>query len=799
MITLTNAKKTYTSKNSKVDALDGVSLSLAAEGFVCVLGESGCGKTTLLNILGGLDELTGGSMSVGGQDTANFSEADWNGYRSSSVGFVFQQCCMISHMSILKNVELALAVSGEGGSRRERALAALGAVGVGGIADKLPDEVSGGQLQRAAIARAIVNDPSVILADEPTGALDTRNSENIMRLLKELSATKLVVMVTHNRELAAKYATRLIEMSDGKIISDTAPVSASAPDGGAKKSSPAGIALPETIKLASGNLLSKKIQTTIVSVVGSIGIIAVCAVLILSAWFSSFVYNVENDLLMTYGITAGGAIDVGSVVAAALANGEFDASKLAKDDVYVHTLLGELYKEVDSSYDIDEDYLKYVGALDEELYRYIKYNYGKSMNSNIFTETTVGSITATSSLDYISSLATGYSLTAQTVLSMFSYFSELPNRESAVLDTCELVHGSYPTAKEHLVFVVNENDTVYDYALALLGYYSLNDVSNFFNGKTEGLKYTWSYEELVAKKFTYFYNDIVYSAEGDGNFSQMTSASRSLRPLEAASGEGINLEITGVLKCRADSGALPTGLYYTEALTQHAIGVEGDSAIVKRMTDGSGVFTDPMSGNEMNEANWNALLSRLGGKSLPAVVEIFASDVGSKSKILDYLAAWNTAHPDAKVNYVDNVGTVTSLIGSIIDNATVMLIALTGISLIITAVMTGVVSFLSVKERKREIGLLRCLGARRADIARLFSIETVLTGFISGLAGVVAAYITLLLVWLFGSIMLVSVSLLVWWQALLCIAASVVLNLLAGLIPSLSAARMSPVAALRSD
>lgn len=801
MIRLDHAKKIYTTKTSRVSALDDVSLDFSDSGFVCVLGPSGCGKTTLLNILGGLDELSSGGMSINDADCTGFNEKDWNEYRNGSVGFVFQQCCLIPRMSLLKNVELTLAVSGmTSGERKIKAMAALAEVGISDIAGKTPDEVSGGQLQRAAIARAVVNDPSVVLADEPTGSLDSVSSENIMRILKKISQTKLVVMVTHNRELAEKYATRIIEMSDGKIISDTGAISG--PSGTAAGQTPARINLAETAKLAGGNLLSKKLQTAIITAVGSIGIVGVCIVLALSAWFGSYVDKIENDMLSMYGITAGGSVDLSTVISAAYGvTGEFDTTGLLGNDVYVNTIIRELYESVDSSAEIDESYLDYLKQMPHGLYRYMMYDYGMHINSNIFTEAVMSGVNLTVSLDYITNLSGSYSETVQSALSMLGYFSELPDNQAGILKQYDLVYGGYPSSKDQLVFVINENDTVYDYAMALLGYYSFNEISDYFAGNLEDLKLSWSYEELTAKKFSYFNNDLVYKKQSSGKYNIFTGGSSSARPLAVTEGEGVQLSVAGVLKNTSPDAGLASGLYYTKHLADYARANAAASNIVKDMlaAKASGSTSNPYTGERIVDAQWQTMLRALGGNGMPMTVDIFASSVGAKSQVLSYLKGWNDNHPDTPVKYVDNVGTVTSLISSVIGNATVLLVVLTGISLIITAVMTGIVSFMSVKERKKEIGILRCIGARRMDIARMFSIETALTGLVSGILGIIVAYAALWIVGLTGAIALVSVATLPWWQALICVAASMLLSLAAGLIPSLKASHQNPVEALRSD
>lgn len=803
MLKVTNLTKIYaTADGITTRALDNVNLEFGDKGLVCVLGPSGCGKTTLLNVIGGIDAADGGRVDFNDASVSEMSEKARNAYRSGSVGFVFQRGNLLAHLSVIENVALALSLAGL--PKREqlsKAADALKRVGMYDSRDKKPEQLSGGQYQRVAIARAVAGEPSVILADEPTGSLDNTSGETVMSLLKELSANCLVITVTHNERLAERFASRVIRLSDGKVSADTCP---EVPD--ARSSVSVSFEKPrrhkvKSVALACRNLTGNKLRSAVLSVASAISIIGLCIVFALLGGFAAFTVEIEQNMLSTMPISVGeGSYDITDL----LASGETDVriDKL-DDEVYVRELLSSTYFRVVNTKEINEEYTDYIKNMDASLYNNIFYDYGVDMGAHIFTEAALNNVTLNVALNYVYTLAGEFSDVASTVLSSVSYFSELPDSRSLVESGYECVYGKYPEGADELVFIVDEDGSVDDYVMALLGYYSFNDVVGFLGGKNEGIKRLWKYGELTDKKYSFFNNDIVYTENLSGTFTVNTSFSRSVRPLEISDPvDGMELSVAGVLKRKAGSvyDGLAPGLYYTSALKDYCVGDSADSRIVQRMRQDSNKseYVNPITGMPVMETNWKQLLRSYGGVSSVGGMRIFAGSVESKRAVLDYLAAWNETNPDYKVNYADNVSAILSYATDIIDKVAVLLIAVSVSALLVSAILLSVNTLLSVRNRTKEIGILRCIGAARADILLMILAESCLIGLIGGALGVALSYAALAICSAFtGGI--IFAGLLAAWQSVLCVVLCAAVTCVAGIAPAIKASHISPAVAAGTE
>lgn len=899
ILKLDTIKKDYQVAESTVHALKGVSLSFRKNEFVSVLGPSGCGKTTLLNIIGGLDHYTSGDLIIKGVSTKNYKDGDWDAYRNHSIGFVFQSYNLIPHQTVLGNVELALTLAGiSSQERKERATRALERVGLKDHLNKKPNQLSGGQMQRVAIARALVNDPEILLADEPTGALDTETSIQIMELIKEIAGERLVIMVTHNPELARQYSTRIVRLLDGEVVDDTNPFSGQdGPDEpeeagparvvAAGEEEPSGDA-PETEKrgrkkrkktsmsfwtafnLSGRNLLTKKARTIITSIAGSIGIISVCLVLALSSGFSAYINKTEEDMLSYYPIQVSEtSLDFSGVLSGMTSADDMpDLSKL-HDKVYINSFVTQLAQGMTVTNDINKEdengvsYVEYVQNIDPELVNAIRFSYGVSLSDNLFTDVQTGqqaegnvkteyrSLSAIKEyfvrvltekaptygnlvpfVEYLGDVVSVMPGTAQTNLDDGSYMK-------FVTDQYDVVYGDYPSssetadgtaASEQAVIVIGGNNDVLDLTLAQLGYLDEDEFLSLFNlGENEEGEQNYmtiDFSEIVGKTFKLYGNDEVYS--------QNTDPSTALKypfvyngTMEGGFAEGgREIEIVGILRLKdgLSYGCLSSGLNLTEKLVSEYIAQNMQSAIVQYLQnmegyeieyEGTTVTIYPSPAEHLNEtyftssaAGYNftndkeTVVRALGGNDTPNEIHIYPKDFNTKDDVLAYLDAWNDTHEeDSQVKYTDTVGMLMSIMQTMLDAITYVLIAFTGISLVVSTVMIGVITYVSVVERTKEIGVLRAIGARKKDIKRVFNAETFIVGFIAGLIGIVVAYllqivINLILTPLTG---IAGLAALKWYHALIMLCISVVLTLISGLIPASAAAKKDPVIALRTE
>ena len=877
MLKLVDIKKDYKVAAGTVHALKGVSLSFRPNEFVCILGASGCGKTTLLNIIGGLDQYTSGDLIIQGRSTKNFKDRDWDVYRNHRIGFVFQSYNLIPHQTVLGNVELALTISGVSREERKKhAEEALRRVGLGNELDKKPNQLSGGQMQRVAIARALVNDPDILLADEPTGALDSNTSVQIMDLIKEIAGERLVIMVTHNPELAESYASRIVRLKDGLVESDSDPYDDETEPRQEEVRERAKMSFLTSLALSFRNLLTKKGRTILTSVAGSIGIISVCLVLALSNGFNNYIRKTEEDMLSYYPITVSeSSFDLASVMTSFTSVEDMpDLSQLG-DKVYIDSFLTGLANGMATTNNISENYVNYLEGMDPTWYSEIQYSHGAKLADNLFlqaetfptgdnstTELTTRSLNNLKS-KYIADLM-AYASQYSSLIGFADYFTNvvavMPGTSDDsnlgygeyVLSQYDVVAGHFPENVNEVVLVVGQNNQVTDLTLAQLGLLEEDRFMELFNLGTEDKDEVEEgtdridYSEILGKSYTLFFNDALYTKDESwnqmaymsGEYAFTYQGQRQNDAFQAAEGEGINLQISGILRLKdgLSYGCLASGLNLTEKTALAYIEGNRDSEIVQWMQSDDACFSirgttlylmpaetealmdaftlyDFMGSNIYVAQLPDTAVKTLGGSDGVSRVAIYANDFDHKEEVLAYLDEWNdrcenggsyggiSLEEGDKITYTDTVGTLMGIMQTMIDIITYVLVAFTAISLIVSSVMIGIITYVSVVERVKEIGVLRALGARKQDVRNLFNAETFIIGLAAGLIGIGIAYalsavISLILEGLTGIAGIASLPV---TSAIVMVCVSVALTLVSGLIPAQSAAKKDPVIALRTE
>ena len=877
MLKLVDIKKDYKVAAGTVHALKGVSLSFRPNEFVCILGASGCGKTTLLNIIGGLDQYTSGDLIIQGRSTKNFKDRDWDVYRNHRIGFVFQSYNLIPHQTVLGNVELALTISGVSREeRKKRAEEALRRVGLGNELDKKPNQLSGGQMQRVAIARALVNDPDILLADEPTGALDSNTSVQIMDLIKEIAGERLVIMVTHNPELAESYASRIVRLKDGLVESDSDPYDDETEPKQEEVRERAKMSFLTSLALSFRNLLTKKGRTILTSVAGSIGIISVCLVLALSNGFNNYIRKTEEDMLSYYPITVSeSSFDLASVMTSFTSVEDMpDLSQLG-DKVYIDSFLTGLANGMATTNNISENYVNYLEGMDPSWYSEIQYSHGAKIADNLFlqaetfptgdnstTELTTRSLNNLKS-KYIADLM-AYASQYSSLVGFADYFTNvvavMPGTSDDsnlgygeyVLSQYDVVAGHFPENVNEVVLVVGQNNQVTDLTLAQLGLLEEDRFMELFNLGTEDKDEVEEgtdridYSEILGKSYTLFFNDALYTKDESwnqmaymsGEYAFTYQGQRQNDAFQAEEGEGINLQISGILRLKdgLSYGCLASGLNLTEKTALAYIEGNRDSEIVQWMQSDDACFSirgttlylmpaetealmdaftlyDFMGSNIYVAQLPDSAVKTLGGSDGVSRVAIYANDFDHKEEVLAYLDEWNnwcenggsyggiSLEEGDKITYTDTVGTLMGIMQTMIDIITYVLVAFTAISLIVSSVMIGIITYVSVVERVKEIGVLRALGARKQDVRNLFNAETFIIGLAAGLIGIGIAYalsavISLILEGLTGIAGIASLPV---TSAIVMVCVSVALTLVSGLIPAQSAAKKDPVIALRTE
>ncbi|HHJ98843.1 MAG TPA: ABC transporter ATP-binding protein/permease [Actinobacteria bacterium] len=792
MLRVKDVSKSYTTGDFTQIALDDVSLEFGKTEFVAVLGPSGSGKTTFLNLIGGLDKYDSGDLIINGKSTRDFADWEWDAYRNNSVGFVFQTYNLITHLSVLDNVEMGLTLSGvPAAEKHAKAVEALERVGLKDHIHKKPNQLSGGQMQRVAIARALANDPDIILADEPTGALDTVTSAQVMDLIKEIAADKLVIMVTHNSELAEEYADRIVRFQDGHVIADSNPTRASRGEQGyrLKKTS---MGFRTALKLSGRNIATKKWRTTLTALASSIGIIGIALILSLSNGFGVQVDQFQNDALSEFPvIIAPTSMEMDAETMDEM-RGELPASRLMGETEYADTREVALYDPADETIAhvnvITDEYVKYVQAIDPEICNGVGYlrMVGMNLLREVDGEIVPASISiGTTNPDGMQSMSPGAGdLSSMSGVGLSSYPEPLNSASTPYLETnYDLLSGEYPTETTDLVLVVDNMNRIDRKVFDRLGF----DVE-----ATDEIPFG----ELVGLELKLVDNDDFYTKTPMGNFVPGTDYEAMYD-----SENSTTLRISGVVRLKPDVaiGLVGNGIAYSDRLVQIVTENAADSAIVKAQQDADfNVIT--LEAIDENQKSMN--LAYLGGESVPLMMFLYPTDFESKDAVLAYLDDYNVGLDEADaVIYTDLAKSVTEMTGGIMDGITLVLVAFAAISLVVSLIMISIITYISVLERTKEIGVLRALGARKKDITRVFTAETFIIGVFSGLLGIGIAYILTIPANTVIENMtgLAEVSQLPVLYALALVAISVALTLVGGAIPARMAADKDPVEALRSE
>ncbi len=790
MLELKNITKSYQTESFTQKALDSVNLSFGKNEFAAILGPSGSGKTTLLNIIGGLDTADSGELIINGRSTADFKATDWDAYRNNSIGFVFQSYNLIGHLSVLANVEMGMTLSGvSAAEKRKRAEEALARVGLSDHAKKRPNQLSGGQMQRVAIARALANDPDIILADEPTGALDKATGEQIMDLIKEISEDKLVIFVTHNRELADRYADRIISLEDGRPVADTGTAAASEADEGYSLRRTA-MSFFTALSLSFANITTKKGRTFLTALASSIGIIGIALILSLSDGFGIQIEKYEDSALSEFPIVISRIMANFTEEDIQRGNDNMTAMLTGKRD-YADT---DYVTAADESSEIDlhinrfsAEYTRYLEDADPEVCDEIGYTRLVAMNA--VTKNPDGSIrwvtfpTGIAGMtSYDSSSASNYQMSG---VGLASYPQSVGGGGGYLREYYDLLAGEYPAGPHDAVLVVDSGNSVGQSVLEALGF----DVSGG----------TVPFSDVIGKEYRLVGNDDFYTkAEQYGFYIQNTDYDRMYESENA-----IPVKISGIVRLRDGQtvGLLGFGLAYSDDLVSEVIGLNKDSALIKELETSPVNVMDPAL-PALTEDERSDLMLKYGGDADPFVVYLYPGSFETKDRLLSYLDAWNDSKEEEdKVYYIDMSAAVTQLTGSIMKAVTLVLVAFAAISLVVSLIMIAIITYISVLERRKEIGILRALGARGKDITRVFNAETFIIGVSSGLLGIIIARILIIPINILieSRTGLAGVAVLNPLYAAALVAVSVILTLIGGFIPAKIAAKRDPVEALRSE
>ena len=877
MLILKNIKKDYLSGDSTVHALKGVDLEFGKSEFVSILGPSGCGKTTLLNIIGGLDRYTDGDMYIRGKSTKDFKDSDWDSYRNHTIGFVFQTYNLIPHQTVLANVELALTLSGIPKTvRREKAKAALEKVGLGDQLKKKPNQLSGGQMQRVAIARAIVNDPDVILADEPTGALDSETSVQVMEILKEISAEKLVIMVTHNPDLAEQYSTRIIRVLDGKVTGDEQKGNGKkremAVEPKDKKEKKPSMSFFTAVSLSFKNLLTKKGRTFLTSFAGSIGIIGIALILALSNGIQLYINRVQEDTLSSYPLQiTEQTVDLSGLMMSMTGNSKGkNAHEL--DAVYSNTMAAEFINTMLSQVKTNnlEAFKAFIESDESGLKEYVSsYQYTYNIIPNIYSkyknpETGEEKLLRVNPSDIMKEI---YGDMGETMMDNYmtnsnsSLWSELIDNKELLSEQYDVIAGHWPTAANEIVLIVNERNEINDMVLYALGIKDSSEISEIIEKTMKGEELevkpvVLQYDEVLDMTFRlvlnsdYFVRDHV-TADG---YQVWKNRSEDQKHVESiVYGENaVTLKVCGIIRPSENAVATSASgaIGYLSDLTKELIGRVNSSEIalqqladparnvltglpfptqktltmdeinayiatlpeeqqqqiaayVSMMTEEQVI--EMFSAQLASDATFESVCRDIGVVDLskPAIINIFAKTFEAKEHVIDIIDNYNELHEEDgnKIIYTDYVGIIMSSVSNIIKFVSYGLIAFVSISLVVSSIMIGIITGISVLERTKEIGVLRAIGASKRDVSRVFNAETMIVGFCAGLIGILATLLIILPLNLILNALtdIKDIASLPWQGALILVAISVFLTFIAGLIPARMAAKKDPVVALRTE
>ena len=870
MLKLENIKKDYITGDTTVHALKGVSVEFRKSEFVSILGQSGCGKTTLLNIIGGLDRYTSGELYIGGRATSDFRDRDWDNYRNHSVGFIFQSYNLIPHQSVLSNVELALTLTGvPRAERRRRAAEALEKVGLADQLNKKPNEMSGGQMQRVAIARALVNDPEILLADEPTGALDSETSVQIMELLKEISKDRLVIMVTHNPELAERYSTRIIRLLDGNITDDTMPYSGGEGEKTAGKSGKRpSMSFLTALSLSLNNLMTKKARTFLTAFAGSIGIIGIALILSLSNGVNAYIARVEEETLSSYPITIEQAgMDVSQLVSDLMGKNEPSGDR-EDGKIYSNNVMTEMMSTMVNGISANnlselKKHIEKTSAFSDNTSE-IEYKYSTVMNIYDEKGNRVNPNTVFSTVFPESQSSGSGNMQMSSSFSNTEVWTRLFENKEFLKKQYDVIAGRMPEKYNEIVLAVDKNNQISDYALYSLGLKDSAELEEMMKKAQAGEKIeptaevSYSYDDILGLKFKLLCNTDYFEKNADGTWSDKTEDSLYVSSKLNTAAEDIT--VVGIIRPADSSVANQTSGFvgYPESLMEHLINKVNDSEIVKAQkaepeknvftgrpfeTDADNMTYEQLTAYiatlpEKEQAEYNAYISQMtaagqtkeqiteqfkaaikeksnnatydgnlklmGVSSLdePSVINIYPKDFEAKEKISDLITEYNKGVGDAeKITYTDYIGLMLSSVTTIINAISYILIAFVSISLIVSSIMIGIITYISVLERTKEIGVLRAMGASKKDVSRVFNAETLIVGFAAGAIGIA---VTLLLLIPINAVIaaitdISGLAVLPIAGGVALVVISMLLTLIAGLFPSKVAAKKDPVTALRSE
>lgn len=766
MLELKNIKKSYKTGDFLQNALNGISLDFRKNEFVAILGPSGSGKTTLLNIIGGLDKYDSGDLIINGKSTKKFKDIDWDAYRNNSIGFVFQSYNLINHISVLNNVEMGMTLRGISASKRKKkAMEVLARVGLTEHAHKKPNQLSGGQMQRVAIARALSNNPDIILADEPTGALDSKTSVQVMELIKEIAKDKLVIMVTHNSELASTYANRVIELRDGALLKDSNPIinDEETEKYSIKKTS---MSFVTALKLSFNNIATKKGRTLLTAFASSIGIIGIALILSLSNGFSKQINSFEKNTMSSFPIIIS---EQPIIITRGRPNTKAVKEYPNITVVYPYDTAANttVHKNI-----LSEAYVTYLEKIDPTLISGISYSRSTGLNLLSKINDNIKTI-KTSSINF-SSLP-----------------KELTPSENYLIKNYDLLAGVLPVNKTELVLEVDASNRVQNTLLTELGF--------------DASKKSIAFSDLIGIELKLVLNNDYYK-----KISNYYTINNDINAVYNSS-KAITLKIVGVVRVKKGStagslnssmtGVMYGTILYSNDLMDYVITNNKTSDIVtSQLNSNYNVLTGAVL--DANSTDRSDLLNYLGATDIPVSISLYPKDFASKTKLLTYLDAYNmNLNEKTKITYTDMAATISSLSGNIMDGITIVLIAFSGISLVVSSIMIGIITYISVLERTKEIGILRALGARKKDITRVFNAETFIIGFCSGAIGILIANLMIIPINIILKSLttLDNVAQMNPIHALILITVSIILTLIGGWIPAKMASKKDPVEALRTE
>lgn len=850
MLELKKITKEYDVAGLKQLALNKINIKFRQNEFVSILGQSGSGKTTMLNIIGGLDKYTTGDLIINGISTKKYTDHDWDIYRNHRVGFVFQSYNLIPHQTALQNVELALTLSGIGKEeRRKRAIVVLKKVGLEKQINKRPNQMSGGQMQRIAIARALVNDPDILLADEPTGALDSETSLQVMDLLKEIAKEKLVIMVTHNPELAINYSTRIVKLLDGKIIDDTNPFNGEEQVKKVKENkskAKTSMNFKTALSLSLNNLMTKKGRTLLTSFAGSIGIIGIALILSLSNGIQKYIEKTEQETLASYPLTIQKeSIDMSTLLQTL--TGHQETKEYNDDKIHSVNIMGDMFTTVTKEVKRNnlKDFKNYLEK-ESKIKNYtssIEYTYNVQMNVYKSDSNKVVQVNPTTVLDAIGMSSSGISSAYSSFMSSYDVFYEMLNNEELNKKTYDVIEGRWPKKYNEVVLLVDKNNQISDYSLYSLGILDQDYLKEQFNNMVSGkdVKFTentYEPKDLLNLTFKLVLNTDYYKKQ-NGLWLDMSNDDNYMKKVLENAEE---IKVVGIIKPNdeAVTGNNTAGMIgYTHELMEHLINKTNEQEIVKEQLENPkiNVFTKTeftnnkefdmnnlsaeqlkylknMSQAELAEfmksysenlsSTYEQNLTKLGIASIddPDGINIYPKDFDSKEEITSIIDKYNEDKEEQdKIKYTDIVGIMMSSVSTIVNVISSVLIAFVAISLIVSSIMIAIITYISVIERTKEIGILRAMGASKKDISRVFNAETLIEGLCAGILGII---VTILInipanIIIKKVVNISNLSKLPVAGAIILIIISVLLTVLAGFIPAKIASKKDPVEALRTE